>query len=154
MTSSSVGGSTSSTPRRCRSTSSTLAVLGLLAGFVNVDAFRIAPVTAGSRVTRRYTSVRGVASSSASSARPRNPVSVSAWRAASGRLSMSTLSATDHVAATGEKDGDKPGHMSVMDELDAILNDVQAVRGYFWFWNPCLFHVLAWSRRNGWCGTM
>lgn len=138
MTSSSVGGSsTSSTPRRCGSTTSTLAILGLLAGFVNVDAFRIAPVTTGSRVARRYASVCGVVSSSASSGRLRNTVSESAWRAASGRLAMSTLSATDHVAATGEKDGDKPGHMSVMDELDAILNDVQAVRGPLWIWNPC-----------------
>lgn len=42
---------------------------------------------------------------------------------------MSTLAATDDYAATDERDGAKPGHSSVMDELDAILNDVQAVRG-------------------------
>lgn len=90
----------------------TLALLGLLAGFVNVDAFRLTPapcVGSSSASPRTQTAARRREASSA-------------WRTAHRGLSMSTLSALD-ASATEEVDG-KPSGASVMDELDAILGDM------------------------------
>lgn len=97
----------------------TLAVLGLLAGFVDVDSFRMAPVP-------------GVISSSSAPARARASAvcsrqASSAWRTAHRGLSMSSLSALDDLSATEEL-GETASRASVMDELDAILGDVQTVR--------------------------
>lgn len=64
---------------------------------------------------------------------------------------MSTLAATDDFAATDERDGAKAGHSSVMDELDAILNDVQAVRGWI---ARCLSVLILLGGANGWFGVM
>lgn len=101
--------------------STTLAVLGLLAGFVNVDAFRMAPATprvVSSSLAREQTSaVRREASTRSSRT----------WQTARG-LKMSSASAVgSDVSATEELD-DTPSRASVMDELDAILGDVQLVR--------------------------
>lgn len=101
---------------------STLALLGLLVGFVNVDAFRLIPVSSP-----------GMGSPSALGRAATNPARSrecsTTWRTAHRGLSMSTLSALDEFSATDEVDG-SPSRASVMDELDAILGgDAQAVRG-------------------------
>lgn len=97
--------------------STTLAVLGLLAGFVDVDSFRMAPVP-------------GAVSSSAPARVRASAVckreASSAWRTAHRGLSMSSLSALDDLSATEEL-GEKASRASVMDELDAILGDVKTV---------------------------
>lgn len=102
--------------------STALAVLGLLAGFVNVDAFRLIPAAPGavsSSLARAKTAVAG-----------REPPARNAWRARHGLSMSSTSSAVENAgAATGEVDDSTPPRASVMDELDAILGDVQQVRG-------------------------
>lgn len=102
--------------------STALAVLGLLAGFVNVDAFSLIPAAPGavsSSLTRAKTAV-------ASRERPAR----NTWRARHGLSMSSTSSAVENAgAATGEVDDSAPPRASVMDELDAILGDVQQVRG-------------------------
>lgn len=95
----------------------TLAVLGLLAGFVDVDSFRMAPVP-----VVVSSSVPARAQASAVCRRKGS----SAWRTAHRGLSMSSLSALDDLAT--EELGEKASRASVMDELDAILGDVQTVR--------------------------
>lgn len=109
------------------STSSTLAILGLLAGFVNVDAFRPTPAVPCSVGRCFPASIANIQARGATVGvgRIRRDVS-SAWRTASGGLSMSTLSATDDFPTTEERDSVNPAR-SVMDELDAILEDVQKV---------------------------
>lgn len=101
--------------------STALAVLGLLAGFVNVDAFSLFPAAPGgmsSSLTRAKTEVASLELPA------RNT-----WRARHGLSMSSTSSAVENVgAATGEVDDSKPPRASVMDELDAILGDVQQVR--------------------------
>ncbi|CAM9234416.1 unnamed protein product [Laminaria digitata] len=92
----------------------TLAVLGLLAGFVDVDSFRMAPVP-----VVVSSSVPARAQASAVCRRKGS----SAWRTAHRGLSMSSLSALDDLAT--EELGKKASRASVMDELDAILGDVQ-----------------------------
>ena len=98
--------------------STTLAVLGLLAGFVNVDAFRLAPASpavVSSSLARAQQSA--VASREASTR--------GTWRSASG-LTMSSPAVGSDLPATEELE-DKPSRASVMDELDAILGDVKMV---------------------------
>lgn len=99
----------------------TLAVLGLLAGFVNVDSFRMVPAVprvVPSSLGRAQTSaVRGEATK-----RSRT------WQAARA-LKMSSVSALGSDVSATEGLDDKPSRASVMDELDAILGDVQ-VRSY------------------------
>lgn len=97
----------------------TLAILGLLAGFVNVDAFRLNPVrgaglSSGSACTKQTSAVS------------RHGDASSAWRTAHRGLSMSTLSALDDFSATDEID-EKDSQSNVMDELDAILGDAKTV---------------------------
>lgn len=97
----------------------TLAVLGLLAGFVNVDAFRLNPIPSA-----------GLSSAASSTQRTsavcKHGKASSAWRTAHRGLSMSTLSALDDFSATDEVD-ETPPQTNVMDELDAILGDVKTV---------------------------
>lgn len=95
----------------------TLAVLGLLAGFVNVDAFGLIPAAPGavksslgreqtsSRVMNRESSNRGT------------------WLS----MSSSVSAVGNDIPATREDLDDKPSRASVMDELDAILGDVKLV---------------------------
>lgn len=96
----------------------TLAVLGLLAGFVNVDAFGLIPAAPGAV--------------KASLSREQTPTRVMNRDSASKRgtwLSMSSsMSAVGNdIPATREDLDDKPSRASVMDELDAILGDVKLV---------------------------
>lgn len=105
--------------------STTLAVLGLLAGFVNVDAFRMAPATprvVSSSLARAQTSAAAAVRREASTRSSRT------WQTARG-LKMSSASAVgSDVSATEElDDSSKPSRPSVMDELDAILGDVKMV---------------------------
>lgn len=103
------------------SRSTTLAVLGLLAGFVNVDAFRLipaAPGAASSSLTRAQQQQSSPVASRGASTR---------WQTRGG-LSMSTPAIGD-IAATDEEVEDKPSRASVMDELDAILGDAKMVSG-------------------------
>lgn len=98
--------------------STTLAILGLLAGFVNVDAFSLVPASPGvasSPLARAQQSA--VLSRGASTART--------WRSARG-LTMSTPAVgSDHVAT--EDLEDRPSRASVLDELDDILGDMKMV---------------------------
>ncbi|CAM9408692.1 unnamed protein product [Ectocarpus sp. 6 AP-2014] len=102
--------------------STALAVLGLLAGFVNVDAFSLIPAAPGavsSSLTRAKTAVASL-----------EPPARNTWRARHGLSMSSTSSAVENAgAATGEVDDSKPPRASVMDELDAILGDVQQDSG-------------------------
>jgi len=96
--------------------STTLAVLGLLAGFVNVDAFRLVPALPGvvsSSVTRAQQSA--VASREAST-----------WRSARGLTMMTSAAELSDLPAT-EGLEDNPSRAGVMEELDAILGDVKMV---------------------------
>lgn len=112
------------------SRSTTLAVLGLLAGFVNVDAFHLIPPGAP-----------GAASSSLARAQQQqqqpSPVVIReastkrGWQSRGG-LTMSTPAVGD-IAATEEVE-EKPSRASVMDELDAILGDVKMVSGEWLPW--------------------
>lgn len=103
----------------CNRRRTTLSILGLLAGFVNIDAYCL-----------KFLPTRVCLSSLADTQKivaRRGDASTSTWRSAPRRLSMSTLSATDDVAPTGER-GMTPSQSRIMDDLDAILGDVQRVR--------------------------
>lgn len=103
----------------CQRNSTTLAVLGLLAGFVNVDAFRLIPSSPGvvsSSLARAQSAVVGREAST----RTRRT-----WQSPRG-LTMSSPAVGSDLPATEELE-DKPSRASVMDELDAILGDVKTV---------------------------
>lgn len=97
----------------------TLALLGLLAGFVNIDAFRLNPIPSAGLSSAPSSTQR-------TSAVCKHGKASSAWRTAHRGLSMSTLSALDDVSATDEVD-EAPSQTNVMDELDAILGDAKTV---------------------------
>lgn len=126
-------------PRRCQHTSptararankhntmtsqrsTTLAVLGLLAGFVDVDAFRLIPASTGvvsSSLARAQQQRSAVSSRGASTGRT--------WSSPRSGLTMSSPAVGSDLRATEELE-DKPSRASVMDELDAILGDVKMV---------------------------
>lgn len=107
------------------SRSTTLAVLGLLAGFVNVDAFHLIPAAApggaaSSSLARAQQQQSPIASREASTRRR-------GWQSRGGGLAMSTPAVGD-IAAPEEVE-EKPSRASVMDELDAILGDAKMVSG-------------------------
>lgn len=97
----------------------TLSILGLLAGFVNIDAYSLSFLPSSVCISSLADSQKIIAR--------RSDASTSTWRSAPRSLSMSTLSATDDVAPTGERDM-TPSQSRIMDDLDAILGDVQRVR--------------------------
>lgn len=100
--------------------STTLAVLGLLAGFVNVDAFRMAPA-APRVVSSSFARAQTSAVLHEASTRTRT------WQTTRG-LKMSSASALGSDLSATEELDDKPSRASVMDELDAILGDAQVLR--------------------------
>lgn len=107
-----------------RRSMTTLTLLGMLVGFVNVDAFRLSPVPG---MGSPSAPIAAAARRHAQTTTPGRRDASSAWRTVNRGLSMSSLSALDDVSATDEMDGGKPSRASVMDELDAILGDVQTV---------------------------
>lgn len=102
--------------------STTLAVLGLLAGFVNVDAFRMIPASPGvvSSSLARAQQQSAVASREAAS------TTRGTWRSAARGLTMSSPAVGSDLPATEELE-DTASRASVMDELDAILGDAKMV---------------------------
>lgn len=97
--------------------STTMALLGLLVSFIDVDGLRMIPIPGvgiGICSTSRWAT---------SAIRKRDPSS--AWHSGHRRLLMSSLSALDDFT-TEEVDGATP-QMTVMDEIDAILGEASVV---------------------------